>query len=93
MHKSVIAERNETEMLNAVGRTCTITFYNNLTVSRIHTAMLPSAMKKERDGINYSANESFIPRRNSFAELFFDLKNPKMMPITDDKSKSITRIT
>lgn len=80
-------------MLNAVGKTYIIKFYKERIPDRIHTAMLPSAVKKGRSGVNYSANESIIPRRNSFAEFFFDLKNPKMMPMTDDKSKSITRIT
>lgn len=33
------------------------------------------------------------PSRNSLAELFFDLKNPKMAPMTADESKSRTRRT
>ncbi len=34
-----------------------------------------------------------IPRRNSLAELFFDLKKPKPAPITADDKRSIIRRT
>jgi len=34
-----------------------------------------------------------VPRKNTFAEFFFDLKNPNITPITADPRRSMTRRT